>query len=231
MVGEPRVVKRDGVGSLAVEVCNRIRREIFNGSLRPGERLQPVALSTRYSTSTTVIREALMLLAGERLVRSTTGKGFSVPEIILEELQDTVLMRCHLESMALRLSIQRGGVQWESALMSAHHQLARTPRRIPEDPDHASEEWSRKHRAFHEQLLAGCSSPIIMDICNQLASATELYRIWAGPAPVTATRNVAEEHAAIVEAAIDGDVELAISLLVTHYKTTEKAILQGAATG
>jgi DNA-binding GntR family transcriptional regulator len=223
------MVKRDGERSLSAEVYHRIRREIFNGTLRPGERLQPAVLSDSYNASTTVVREALALLAGERLVTSTSGKGFFVPEIVYAELRDTVMIRIHLESLAVKLSIERGGVEWESGVLTAHHRLARTPRRTAEDPNHASEEWSRQHRAFHEKLFAGCGSPILINLCGQLQSATELYRIWAGPSPRTATRDVEAEHRAIMQAALDGDTDLTVSLLADHYNRTADIILKTAA--
>jgi DNA-binding GntR family transcriptional regulator len=223
------MVKRDGERSLSAEVYRRIRHEIFNGTLRPGERLQPGILSDSYDTSTTVVREALTLLAGERLVTSTSGKGFFVPEILYEELRDTVMIRIHLESLAVKLSIERGGVDWESGVLTAHHRLARTPRRTAEDPDHASEEWSKQHRAFHEKLISGCGSPILINLCGQLQSATELYRIWAGPSPLTANRDVEAEHQAIMQAALDGDTGLTVSLLADHYNKTADIILNSAA--
>jgi DNA-binding GntR family transcriptional regulator len=222
------MVRRGGERSLSAEVYHRIRREIFNGSLRPGERLQPGVLSNCYDASTTVVREALALLAGERLVTSTSGRGYFVPELEYEELRDTVIIRINLESLAVKLSIERGGVEWESGLISAHHRLTRTPRRTAENPEHASEVWSKQHRAFHEQLIAGCGSPILINMCGQLISATELYRIWAGPLPRSASRDVEAEHAAIVQAALDGDTDLTVSLLADHYNRTADIILNNA---
>jgi DNA-binding GntR family transcriptional regulator len=222
------MVKRGGERSLSAEVYHRIRREIFNGTLRPGERLQPAVLSDNYDASTTVVREALAVLAGERLVNSSSGKGYFVPAIVYEELRDTVMIRIHLESLAVKLSIERGGVEWESGVITAHHRLVRTPRRTAEDPDHPSEAWSKQHRAFHEQLIAGCESPILINMCGQLISATELYRIWAGPSPRTASRDVEAEHAAIMQAALDGDTDRTLSLLADHYNATADIILKSA---
>jgi DNA-binding GntR family transcriptional regulator len=223
------MVKRSGEGSLSAEVYHRIRREIFNGTLRPGERLPPGALSETYNASTTVVREALTLLAGERLVTSASGKGFFVPEIVYEELRDTVMVRIHLESLAVRLSIERGGVDWESGVITAHHRLARTPRRTPEEPDHVSEDWSKQHRVFHEMLVSGCGSPILANLCSQLISATELYRITAAPEPGAASRDVEAEHAAIMRAALNGETDVTISLLADHYNRTADIILKNVA--
>jgi DNA-binding GntR family transcriptional regulator len=219
------MVKRGGARSLAADVYNNIRAEIFSGALRPGERLLPVVLSERFETSTTVVREALALLAGERLIQSTAGRGYFIPDLMISELVDVTLVRCHVESLALKMSIERGGVEWEMRVIASHHRLVKTPRRTPEDPDHASQEWSKHHREFHEQLISGCGVPVLVDLCRQLTSATELYRIWAGPTPKAAVRDVEAEHAAIVEATLAGNAELATERLLTHYRTTAEAIL------
>lgn len=222
------MVKRGGAKSLAADVYDRIRTDIFSGSLRPGERLQPAVLSERYEASTTVVREALALLAGEQLIRSTAGKGFFIPDLVVDELRDVTLVRCHVESLALTMAIERGGVEWEMKVLAAHHKLAKTPRRTPDNPDHPSQEWAKHHREFHEQLVAGCGVPVLISLCQQMGSATELYRIWAGPMPQTAARDVAAEHAAILEAALDGNTELATERLLNHYHTTAEAILANA---
>jgi DNA-binding GntR family transcriptional regulator len=219
------MAKRGTAKSLTADVGNRIRTEIFTGVLRPGERLLPAALSERFDTSTTVVREALALLAGERLIQSTAGRGYFIPDLLISELLDITLVRSHVESLALKLSIARGGVEWEMRVIASHHRLAKTPRHSPEDPDRSSQEWSAHHREFHEQLIGGCGVPVLLDLCRQITSATELYRIWADPSAKMAARNVEAEHAAIVDAAIKGDAETACQRLMTHYQTTAEAIV------
>jgi DNA-binding GntR family transcriptional regulator len=219
------MVKRGAARSLTADVYSRVRTEIFTGGLRPGERLQPAVLSGRFETSTTVVREALALLVGERLVQSAAGQGYSVPALDIGELLDVTLVRCHVESLALKMSIERGGVEWEMRVIATHHRLAKTPRRTAEEPDHPSQEWAKHHREFHAELVSGCGIPVLMELCRQLTASTELYRIWAGPSPRTAARDVETEHAAIVDAALDGDVDTATERLLGHYQATAEAIL------
>jgi DNA-binding GntR family transcriptional regulator len=219
------MVKRGASRSLAHDVYNRIRSEIFAGHLGPGMRLQPAMLSEQFDASTTVVREALALLAGERLIQSAAGRGFFVPELVVDEITDVTAVRCHVESLALAMSIERGGVEWEMRVVAAHHQLVKTPRRTADNPDHVNQQWASHHREFHQQLISGCNVPILMDMCRQLTAATELYRIWAGPASSTAVRDVDAEHSAIVDAALAGDSELATERLVSHYRTTAEGVL------
>lgn len=219
------MAKRGEAKSLSADVYKRMRESIFTGALRPGDRLQPAVLSERYSASTTVIREALALLAGERLVQSRVGHGFYISEIKRDELQDLTLVRCDVESMALRLAIERGDVDWESELIASHHRLTRTPRRTQDNPDHPNQEWAKAHQEFHAQLISACAIPMLLDICYQLSSATELYRVWAGPLAHNAKRDVEAEHAAILDAVLASDTAKAVTLLTEHYQRTANMIL------
>jgi DNA-binding GntR family transcriptional regulator len=220
------MAKRGDAKSLSADVYARMRESIFNGGLRPGDRLQPAVLSERYNASTTVIREALALLAGERLVQSRVGHGFFIPEIKRDELRDLTLVRCDVESMALRLAMERGGVEWESELIASHHRLSRAPRRTSDNPDHPNQDWAKAHREFHEQLIGACAVPMLMDICAQLGSATELYRVWAGPLAHNPDRDVEAEHVAILDAVLAGETARAVSLLTEHFQRTANMILE-----
>ncbi|CAN5201355.1 GntR family transcriptional regulator [soil metagenome] len=217
------MVRRGTANSLSEDVYQRIRDSVFDGSIRPGDRLQPVLLSKEYNASTTVIREALAVLGGERLITSKPGQGYFVPEIHRDRLRDITLLRCHTESLALRLSMERGGVEWESRLIAAHHRLSRTPRRTPEDLPNPV--WSKVHQAFHSEFVEGAGVSILNDICHQLSSATEIYRVWSGRFTESSGRDVEGEHAAILEAVLKGDVDLAIERLTAHYEGTANLIL------
>ena len=218
--------KRGESKSLSADVYSRIREEIYNGTLAPGSRLQPSVLGERYNASTTVIREALALLAGERLVQSRTGQGFFIPMINKDELVDLTTVLCHVEGLALRMSMERGGLEWESSLIAAHHRLARTPRRTEKNPDRYSQDWSNAHKEFHATLLGACDVPLLLDMCQQLMLATELYRVWVSPLVTHNNRDYAGEHAALLEAVLAGDADTAVSLLNEHARTTANMIIE-----
>jgi DNA-binding GntR family transcriptional regulator len=66
--------------------------------------------------------------------------------------------------------------------------------------------------------------PIVLELCSSLFDATQLYRRLA--APLTAgARDVATEHAQIMEAALARDVEVAVARLELHFRATTKLLL------
>lgn len=202
---------------MGAAVHSLISRDIVNGRWLPGARLQPAELSAIYGTSTTVVREVLVRLGAERLTVSKPGKGFFVPTLTVNEIQDLTLVRIHNDSLALRLSIERGDLGWESDVLTKHHVLAKTDRRSEDDPLHIRDEWSIVHRAFHIALVAGSNVPLLIDLSRTLFDATELYRRWSAPSSAALKRNVPHEHELILEAALARDADRAVELLAEHY--------------
>lgn len=213
--------------TLSAHFYEHMRRDIVLGEFAPGERLAPAHLSERYQTSTTVIREALLRLTSERLVTNRPGRGFSVISMTPEELNDLTRVRAHNDAFGLGVAIERGDLEWETRVMTAHHVLVRTPRRDAADPGRTRMEWTDHHRAFHLELLSGCGIPVLIDLASALFDATELFRRLAAPSTEATSRDVEAEHRAISEAALARDAPRAAQLLTEHYFRTMDVMYSG----
>jgi DNA-binding GntR family transcriptional regulator len=215
--------KRTDSETLSTHIRDALRNDILSGHWEPGAKLQLTALSEHYQTSSTVIREALTRLVGDRLVVLKPNRGFFVPVLSLAELTDITELRCVNEEFGVRLALERGDLAWESELMASHHTLERTPYRTGED-DQLTDDWVRAHQAFHEKLLQACGVPTLIDLTCTLSDLTQLYNRWAGSATRFVNRDVAQEHREILDAALKRDAKKAAKLLRAHYETTLKAI-------
>lgn len=207
-------------------VIDQIRDAILAGEWSPGDRLQPMALAKRFATSTTVVREALAILAGDGLVLTRPNHGFFIPELDMREFQDSTELRCVTEALAARLATERGDLEWESELTAAHHTLARTPRRNQGDPSRISPEWAAAHREFHHKLLSACACAPILQLASNLADSADLYRRWAAPSTAASGRDVEAEHAGLLEAALAHDGEELAKRLRAHYEATLNVVLK-----
>lgn len=225
------MAKRTDSETLSKHIRDALRRDILAGRWSPGAKLQLTALSEHYQTSSTVVREALTRLVGERLVQLRPNRGFFVPPISLAEIQDITELRCVNEEFAVKLATERGGLQWESELMAAHHTLERTPRRSAENPDLHTEEWNNAHQAFHAKLVEACGIPVLIELCGTLSDIAQLYGRWAGIATRAVSRDLDQEHRDILAAALDRDAAKTAALLRSHYETTMAAIREAGEVG
>ena len=82
-----------------------IRNQLRMGAFRPGERLEPAALSDQLNSSVTPIRDALHRLTGERLVETPRHEGFRVP--LLTETMLRHLYAWHLDLLLLATAKRR----------------------------------------------------------------------------------------------------------------------------
>ncbi len=218
------MAKRTDAETLSKHIRDELRTNILKGQWAPGGRLQLNQLSEQFNTSSTVVREALTRLAGDRLVVLRPNRGFFVPTLSLDELRDLTELRVVNEQFAATLAIDRGDLGWEGELMAAHHRMEKTPSR--DEDNRPTAEWAAAHQAFHAQLLAACGVPVLIDLTNTLSDLQQLYNRWATSATNWSGRDLSSEHQAILDAALARDAETTRSLLADHYRGTIEAITQ-----
>lgn len=86
--------------SLKAEIAARLRSQILEGELEPGQRVIEPELAERFGASKTPVREALQLLAAEGLVEVLPKKGYRIRTMELTDLSEILELRTLLESRA-----------------------------------------------------------------------------------------------------------------------------------
>ena len=212
--------------TLNSHVYQAIRTEILNGAFQPGERLKPSELRERYNVSVSVIREALSRLAEKHLVRGEHNQGFRVAPLTENDLLDLTAVRTVNEGFALRTALARGDIAWESRVVAAAHRLFATPARDNDNSQRPTDAWSDAHRDFHRSLIEACDMPVLLDICDSLFDASELYRRLSSPFTAS-RRDVVAEHRMIMEAALARNADLAVQRLSEHFQLTTQLLIDG----
>ncbi len=213
----------------AERVYEVLRADILAGRLQPGSRLRYAELCDRYETSTGVLREAMLRLSEQGLVKGEPQQGFQVVDLSIEDLRDLTGARVVLESLALRSALDDGDIEWESRILASHHRLSRTAQYDADDPDRLSDEWVAEHAEFHRALLDGCTNRRIKEIASSLRDSAELYRRWSLPLGKGADRDVAAEHDQLLQAVLDRDTDRAVQSLTNHITATSNILLDSYA--
>ncbi len=203
----------------ATAVYRRLRADILEGRLAPGLRLKVQQLAQDYGAGPAPLREALSQLAAEGLARRIEQRGFRVADADPEGFASLIRSRCLVEALALRESIARGDAAWEDQVAATERRLARLPRSLDAGRFVSNPAWEAAHRAFHHALLAACDAPPLLAFCERLREQADRYRALAN-AIAYPGRDVAAEHAAIAEAALDRDADRASALLARHLEST-----------
>lgn len=96
---------QDREGSLVGKIASEIARRIVHGELRPGDDLNSVELATRFGTSRTPVREALMLLEKEGLVEIPPRRRPRVAHVTSQEIEELYQIRALLNGMMIELFV------------------------------------------------------------------------------------------------------------------------------
>jgi DNA-binding GntR family transcriptional regulator len=206
-----------------------LRADILSGRLIPGQRLRFQELGARYGSSVGAAREALTRLVAENLVSVQPRQGYSVTTLSVDDLADLVQARVAVESLACRLSVAAGDMPWEGRLVAAHHVLARAPF-AADNGAVPSEAWAAAHRDFHLALISACPNRRLLTFAGSLREEAALYQIWAVAAHSPDRRDELREqrmpeHRALLDAAVDRDVDMVEQLTREHLAQTGRIVL------
>lgn len=207
----------DGKNTIASQIVARLREAIVSGGLHAGSKINLDHIRTQMQVSLSPLREAMARLTADGLVVFEDNRGYRVSPVSLRDFEEIVRLRDQFETFALRESIARGALTWESDVVRALHLLNRTERDA--DRPETLEAWEAAHREFHLTLLAACDSPMLLRFCGVLLNMYDRYRrIFLQR--MSGDRNVTLEHSEIAQAAAARDADYACDKLREHLSRT-----------
>lgn len=133
--------------SVSAYVYDSVLNSIFSARYKPGQILTERALIEEYGCSKTTVREALVALSQEHIVRSIPRYGYEVLRVERSEITDILEYRYVLETGCLTCCFE--------------HIIPRQILRLRElntrccDPDFAEDIWTHwdNNAAFHLELI------------------------------------------------------------------------------
>src|SRR5262245_5056526 len=188
--------------TLTEAIYGRLRNDILLGVLRPGDKLKLDTLRLHYDASVNTLRETLSRLVSDGLVANEGQRGFMVVPATLADLRDITEMRRLLECHAVRLSIERADLDWESRVVAAYHKLSRIEEIIDSDPKRYSAQLETYNREFHSSLIAACGSRWLLTFHAAMYDQSLRYRMLAFQVRDFPREQSRQEHRDILDAAL-----------------------------
>jgi len=211
--------------TLGQKVAESVRADILAGRHAPAARLSPRAVAASAGVSLSVAREGLTRLVAEGLVVASPNVGFSVVPLDLDDVRDTAALRVSLEGAALRDSIANADVEYETRVLASHYRLTRAPRYSDAAGRVMTEEWAAAHATFHAELISNCPNRRARRLVADLRGTAEVYRRWSETLGAGApSRDVEDEHRALMQAALDRDADRAVVLITDHIAVTARLL-------
>jgi len=191
---------------------DQLEQDIITGVLRPGERLDEQTLAARFGVSRTPIREAMMRLHAEGLVRRATDGGY------LPVVPDVVLMR-HLYEVRIGLELQalhrpaRNDTTHDLGLLEVLRDEWRSLQ--GDEPIDADPAFVMLDESFHVTLAEAAGNPGLADHLRQVNDRIRIVRMQDFLTSGRIDETIAE-HLGIVEAVLAGDLTDAERRFAVH---------------
>ena len=165
-----------------------IRADIIFARLKPGQKLGLERLKEDYDVSVSTLREILSRLASDGLVLAEGQRGFQVAPVSLTDLREIADLRLLLECHAIDVSFQAGDLEWEGAVVAAHHKLALMEKQMlagDRAQEFLSVLYGDEPRQWREDLVGYDRLRVAVNACTRLrfctADGTMEFREKRGP--------------------------------------------------
>ncbi|GAB94960.1 DNA-binding GntR family transcriptional regulator [Kineosphaera limosa] len=197
----------------AARAYQRLRDEILDGTLAPGDPLLEVAQSQRLGVSRTPVREAFALLVNDGLATPTGGRGLVVTDLDPSEAASIFEMRATLEPQAAKLAAQRGQTEvfegFAAEFAAWHAALAGDPAQI------AVDSYFETIARFDRAITEAAANRYLAQALETLNTHTARLRRQSSASLARISASAAE-HALIASAIANGDPDLAVHATHIH---------------
>jgi DNA-binding GntR family transcriptional regulator len=208
MTAEPGRVAPARRRGLADEVADRVREAIFSGAYPPGAQLREVELSTTLDVSRGPVREALLRLEREGLVRSEWHRGATVTALSPQDVAELDSLRGALERLAVEQVVANASDEDVADIAKAAARMAKV------DDEH---EMVRLDIEFHDLIYKATGHTRLNEAWQAIRNQVHLFLLTR----IGVTKDgylalVPAEHRDLAAALRTRDAQAALKLFAEH---------------
>jgi DNA-binding GntR family transcriptional regulator len=209
--------------SLTTAAYLEMKRRILSTEWRPATRLVPEEVASALGVSRTPVREALALLARDRLVEVSPNGFTHVARPSAAYLAEIADLRKLLEGWAAGEAVGRISLHEVLSLqercVAAYESLRRSGDGAP---------LAKMDEDMHQAILGACGNRALVELLAPIADLIIWVRRLGLPQRAYADATV-DEHHAILEALLAGDGAAARDAMVEHIDIGKQRLLKIAA--
>jgi len=199
-------------------VVEVLREKILSGDIAAGEPLRQSALADELNVSRIPVREALLQLEAEGLVKFEAHKGATATELSVEQVTELFELRALIETDLLAKAIPK---LEDEDLLKAEKVLDELESAFKQED--AVSTWSELNTRFHTCLYSPADLPHTLEVVHGLNTNCDRYirlqLLLAGGIP-----QAEQDHRELLSLCKSKDTDKAIELLRAHILHAAKAI-------
>ena len=194
--------------TLSERVFEHLKADILAGALKPGDRLLYEKIAEQLNVSLTPVKEALLMLEQEGLVKTVPRKGAYVAQLTHRDIVEYTQIRLALEGLAVEIACES----------KIDEDDLDTLRRINQELENATKEQDarecmKKDIQFHSTLVDLSDNKRLSDLMNQLPLANLFGNLGTQSIMLNRSGSILIEHAQIIDSLAARDSALVKLLL------------------
>lgn len=197
--------------ALDEQIAEQLRQDIVARRIAPGTRLTEAGLAERYGASRIPVREAVKQLESEGFITSTSPRVKVVAELTAHDLEDLFAVRATVEA---RTSARTAALGTPEQLRHIRAILTQGQEALAAG---RLDDLAALNTQFHRAIAIASGSDTLIGLFNQISH--KISWLYSDTVSARATSSWTE-HAAIVDALIEHDVERAQQLMHAHISTS-----------
>jgi len=139
-------------------IYQTLKEWIQQNTLKPGEKIYDKELAEYFEVSRTPVREAMQLLADQRLIEIRPGKDSIVTPIDLEQIKEIYVILGSIQSLGVRFAFPKITAQIIEQLEQINEQISKA----------SSMELLKFDQAFHQCILDAAGNPFLDNFYSML---------------------------------------------------------------
>lgn len=204
---------------LTEHVYERIRSSILDGEIKPGAKINKQELAESLGVSLTPVNDAVNRLAGEKYIEQVNRRGYYVKTYSMNDLREMYEVRAGLESIAVRLCIERASdTEIERlSMLFARYKL----------PFKRNEllTYTNTDKEFHGMIIGLSGNSMIQEMNQTTGYVLKSYQKGLVRPP----EETLAEHAEIIAAIRARDADVAQTLIARHHLRSANALTAATA--
>ncbi|MCQ0989305.1 GntR family transcriptional regulator [Jiella marina] len=149
-------------GVLSEVIAEHLEKEIVEGLLSSGAKLDETAIAKRFEVSRTPVREAFMLLVSRALAERIPYRGVVVCDLSIERIEQMFEAMGEIEGLCGRLAAGRMSASERADLLDRHKAM----QRLAAAGDFQT--YERLNTELHDQIYAGTHNADLIEIAHQM---------------------------------------------------------------
>lgn len=143
------------------QVVAQLRKMIMTGDIQPGEKISEASISGMIGLSRTPVRMALARLEMDGLIEKREGRGYTVREVKLADLENAVQVRGMLEGAAASYMARNGISRQAKRLVKESLSMSQSIVDKVEINEADLELYQDANTLFHETIMDQCGNEYV----------------------------------------------------------------------